>query len=381
MALGIALLWVHASSAQVDIPEGYEIVEFSIDQRKTGPPAINDCGEIVYVKDRFEDSRVYLYDSGKISRLTDYDDGRGVGEPRINENGLVVWYRAMRRQPGSGEIVVFEDGERTVIAPGSRPVLNDLGHMAWQVFRQITCNYEQGITLFDGQTITPITDDGFNNQSISMNNLDWVTWGRGDHCVNPWVGNIQLHMDDETVTLPSKDTQSQVPAVNDRGQVAWFMGGIEIWEDGVTTLLTDWGGNPEINNHGDIFFYRWHDDLDTTDAWMYRNRDGEGRFHRLTEDSLEDTIGDINDWGEAAWRFRQGLGNWAGGVRYLRRIRTGDADFDGVIDLGDHARFFDCMTGPGRVDRLCDCRFLDLDHDGDVDLADFTKLQDAMARD
>ena len=114
---------------------------------------------------------------------------------------------------------------------------------------------------------------------------------------------------------------------------------------------------------------------------MYRKRDGEGRFHRLTEDSLEDTIGDINDWGEAAWRYRQGQGNSAGGVRYLRRVRTGDADFDGAIGLADLALLFDCMTGPGRVDRLCDCRFLDLDHDGDVDLADFTKLQNAIARD
>jgi hypothetical protein len=376
------LLLTSASLGQVDIPAGYEIVEFAVDESMTNRPRINDCGGVVFVKDRFENSRVYLYDNGKLTRLTDYDDGRGVAEPDVNENGLIIWYRAWRRQPGSGEVVVFDQGEQTVFGPGSRPVLSDLEHMAWQAFGQVTCNYEQGIVFFDGEKMTPITDDDFNNQSIDINSRDWVTWGRMDSCVTPWVGDIQLYVESETRTLPSINTQSQVPTLNDRGQVAWFMGGIELWENGVTTLLTDWGGNPEINNHGDILFYRWHDELDSTDAWIYRKHNGGGVFHRLTTDSLEDSVGDINDWGEAVWRWMRNPpnGDFGGGVRFLRRIRSGDADFDGAVDFDDVSALYDCLTGPGRIDRLCDCRFLDIDHDGDVDLADFTRLQAAFAR-
>ena len=60
----------------------------------------------------------------------------------------------------------------------------------------------------------------------------------------------------------------------------------------------------------------------------------------------------------------------------MRRIRTGDAQFDDRIDLIDQSIFADCLTGPlDRIDRLCDCRFLDVDHDGDVDLRDWATMQ------
>ena len=63
----------------------------------------------------------------------------------------------------------------------------------------------------------------------------------------------------------------------------------------------------------------------------------------------------------------------------MRRVRTGDSEVDEDVDLSDYATFAVCMTGPGRVDRLCDCRFLDIDHDGDVDLGDFALFQNAFS--
>ena len=41
------------------------------------------------------------------------------------------------------------------------------------------------------------------------------------------------------------------------------------------------------------------------------------------------------------------------------------------MDVDDRTAFENCYTGPGRVDGLCDCRFLDIDHDGDVDCDDW----------
>ena len=73
-------------------------------------------------------------------------------------------------------------------------------------------------------------------------------------------------------------------------------------------------------------------------------------------------------------------------IKYMRRIRTGDAPqgdtyhgFDGDIDLVDFAAFQRCFTAPGDFDRLCDCRFLDIDHDRDVDLDDLALFNAAMA--
>ncbi len=364
---------------QVNLPQGFEIVEFAVNDKKTNRPAINNCGEIVYVKDRFENSRVYLYDNGKITRLTEFNNGLGVVDPDINDDGTVVWVQGPRRSPEKAEIVMLRDGKRKVVGKkGEVPSINSSGHMSWDRFRGFSCNVETDVIYFDGKRKVRITRDRFDNQSSRINDDDWIAWTRYDFCVAPWAGEIHLYRNGREIVLPSGARQSQVPTINNSGKVAWLAGnGIEVWEKGVTRLLTDWGGNPYLNNLGDIYFYRWHDEQDSTDAWLYRVSDGEPSWHRLTEDPLLDSPGDINDWTEATWRFIEDPynPNWPGGVRHLRRIRTGDAEFDGDLDLIDYRAFVECMTGPGRVDRLCDCRFLDIDHDGDVDLADFSWFQ------
>jgi len=383
MIVGVALVLAASAAGQVNLPEGFEIVEFAVSDKRTDHPAINNCGEIVYVKDKHENSRVFLYDNGKITRLTDYDKGRLVLGADINDDGTIVWGRGVFDQLKTFRVVMLRNGEQTVVGKGFIPSINSFGHVAWDRFRKYTCHPEMDIMFFDGQSVRWITHDRFSNQSPQINDDDWITWTRYDFCVSPWVGWIRLYRDGSTITLPSTDPQAQVPSINNLGQVAWFVGGVEVWEDGVTTLLTDWGGNPELNNLGDILFYRWHDELRSDDAWLYRVSGGETTFHRLTAESRHHTVGDINDHGEAAWRwFEDPLhGKWGGGVRFLRRIRTGDSEFDGDVDLIDYTTFAECMTGPGRVDRLCDCRFLDIDHDGDVDLGDFALFQNGFTGD
>jgi streptogramin lyase len=57
--------------------------------------------------------------------------------------------------------------------------------------------------------------------------------------------------------------------------------------------------------------------------------------------------------------------------------QLGDADCDGDVDLADHQRFADCMTGPlgpsGFLPAYC-LPALDHDLDGDIDLLDFAVL-------
>jgi len=131
-----------------------------------------------------------------------------------------------------------------------------------------------------------------------------------------------------------------------------------------------------LNSAGVIYFLRWHDEIEAWQGWLYRPENG-GRFYRLTNDTVWNVDGDINDTGEIVWIWRTDAYTDAGGIRLMRRIRTGEADFDGDIDLDDAAAMHDCLTGPGDFDRLCDCRFLDIDHDRDVDLADFARFQRA----
>jgi len=385
MIVGVALVLAGSALAQVNLPEGFEIVEFAVNDKMTRSPAINNCGEIVYVKDNKQDSRVFLYDNGKITRLTDDDQGRLVSHPDINDDGTIVWGRGYFNQMKTFRIIMLRNGEQTVVGTGNGPSINSSGHMAWELFRRFTCHPEVDIVFFDGESAIELTDNRFNDQSAQINNDDWITWGESDGCVLPWVGDVRLYVDGEIYVLPSGSTQSQGPTINNLDQTAWSAGlpirGIEFWKNGETVVLIDNGSNPRLNNLGDTYFLRFHPENNNSwDSWLYWVSKGGPAIHRLTDDNVWNADGDINDWVEMAWRWAEDPPhvNWRGGIRFLRRFRTGDAEFDGDIDLIDYAAFAECMTGPGRVDRLCDCRFLDIDHDGDVDLGDFALFQNGF---
>ena len=366
---------------QVNLPQGFEIVEFAEADKTRRSPRINNCGEIVYVQDRPEDSRVYLYDNGKITRLTEADPGRAVSGPDTNDAGAIVWARGFLDQPKTWRIVMLENGERTALGKGNSPSVNAHGRMSWEKFRSVDCNIHRDIMYFDGVSAKRIFRSKLTDQSSEINDDDWITWGHSNGCVNPWIGEILLYRNGAPSVIPSAATQVQLPTINNLGQIAWGTRevGIEMWQDGQTRVLTDEGRNTRLNNLGDIYFLRFDGPNGTLwDGYLYRVSGGEPTIHRLTEDNVWNTDGDINDWVEAVWRWKDGPGIKHGGYRFMRRIRTGDSEFDGDIDLVDHGAFADCMTGPGRVDRLCDCRFLDIDHDGDVDLADFARFQNGF---
>jgi hypothetical protein len=159
------------------------------------------------------------------------------------------------------------------------------------------------------------------------------------------------------------------PDVNNVGQVVW--GGREgtfLWDSGDVIPIADWEGGVEINDLGRMYLLAWDNLESTWHGWYY---DGT-TFYQLTAGMTYSTDGDINNWGEVV--LRSG-GYPSNDIYHLRRIRNGESDFDGDVDLDDAASLHECLTGPGDFDRLCDCRFLDIDHDRDVDLADFVLFQ------
>ncbi|MHC4092261.1 MAG: hypothetical protein ACYSVY_18650 [Planctomycetota bacterium] len=376
IALASAAALVCAGLSRAQIPDGFELVEVTSGPDQHGVPAINICGQIVftYGVQATVVQEVFLYDNGALTQMTN----NLVSDtfPDINDDGVIAW--TSNYDSRNGDIVLYDGTGTTVIGFGSGPSINNLDHVAWQIITPETCAFESTVFFYDGNSVEQISYNRLSNQVPRLNDADAVVWTRYDFCASPWESDTMLYVGGMVQELPSQSPTPQIPTINNQGQVAWGSpGGIELWEDGSATLVTDWGRNPYLNDLGEIYFLRWHNDISTWQSWLYRPDSG-GVFFRLTDDLVWNTDGDINDWGEIVWHWREDPYIEAGGIRFVRRIRTGEYDFDGDIDLDDYAAFEACLTGPGPVDGLCQCRFLDIDHDRDIDLEDFARLQSAF---
>lgn len=375
----LLLMWPELMpGANVEIPTGYEIIDID-----TGNALfdvrMNSCGEVVYSAGLPQDdsAEIFLYDNGSIVQLTQNTE-RDLG-PDINDSGTIIWARGL---PETGyEIVRLTDGEELSLGIGSSVSLNALGHAVWKYLPDpVDCAAEANVFFYDGQKVTQITEDGRSNQSAEINDMDEIVWTSTDFCASPWTSEIHLYSGGEIQILPTMTSQSVVPSINNVGVVAWkSIAGIELWQDGITTLFTEWGGTPALNDQGHIYFIRFHQDVAAWQSWMYRD----GTFHRLTDDTVWNLIGDINEWGECTWNWQSNINDTGdivpGGIRMLRRVRNGDIDLDFAIDMIDYATFPQCLTGPGDFDRLCNCRFADMGHNRNVDLADFALFQNTFA--
>jgi len=368
---------------QVNLPEGFEIVEFAFSEKQSSSPGLNDCGQIVYHKGgaTHPETEIFLYDNGRITQLTRNNVSDAF--PDINDAGTIVW---LQDDDGmAGTIMVLRDGEITELGRGSSTEINNREHVAWSHFWGKTCRAESDIYLYKRRRPRLIYSDGFSNQGARINDHDQIVWTWKDSCAVPYISDILLYSDGRVIKVSNQGRQNVDPHINNPGVVGWMLDHeIYLWENGETRKVITGRpcGWPSLNDHGDIFFWRWYDERKTFDVWLYRVSRGDPTFHRLTDDPQEDGLGNINNLGEAAWWWAIDLKKGPdGGIRFVRRVRTGDSEFDGDIDLVDYGWLADCMTGPGRVDRLCDCRFLDIDHDGDVDLADFARFQNAFTGD
>ncbi|HNQ23450.1 MAG TPA: hypothetical protein PKK06_10185 [Phycisphaerae bacterium] len=377
--LGVSLVVTPPAGAGVYVPPGFEIVQLTNDANDDRYVGMNNCGEVVhshYLLPSGAGRAIFCHDNGRVIRVT--PDASYNYTPDINDEGMIVWSGKPTLQ-GVEHIFLYDNGVATQLTSTQRydycPSVNNLGHLTWYRWFQDGCEGSHcEVFFYDGGSIIQLSDNGFSNQSGSINDYDEVVWTRYNDCVNPWVSDILLYGDGMTSVLPGPEppAEPQIPAINNLGHVVWgSSAGIELWADESTTLITPWGRNPAINNHGDIFFLRWHDDSNTWQVWAHLN----GMFYQLSDDPFWSTDGDINDYGEMAWE----MGPWEQrDVRMLRRIRNGDTDFDLDVDMDDYAPWAGCLTGPVETDRLCHCRFLDMDHDRDVDLADFALFQNAM---
>jgi len=381
------LVLLAGRQACAQIPEGFEVVQSTQEpQFYDGVPRMNNCGTVVFATrlgDSWADADVFAYDNGRTTRVTSNGD-RDVG-PDIGDNEAIIWGRGVG-EGAARELIRLRGGVEEVISDdrseSSGRSMNNIGGVVWNDWPILGCrDSDADIMYFDDDTTRRITFGGASNQGPQLNDHGQIVWTRRNFCVDPWESDIMMYADGVVMQLTDGQLEPNVPHLNNGGQVVWGgPEGIELWEDGITRQITDWGRNPRINERGDIGFIRWHEDLDTWHAWLYL----EGTFHQLSSDTIWNVVGDINDFGEVVWHAGLFPIN---DVYFMRRIRTGDSEFDGDIDHDDLAKLVDCMTGPmwvertnpGPEDSLCECRFLDINHDGSVDLRDYALFQENFA--
>ncbi len=89
-----------------------------------------------------------------------------------------------------------------------------------------------------------------------------------------------------------------------------------------------------------------------------------------------------NDWGDTLYQLWLDTEKGApvpmvSAELVVERFQRGDADGDGRVEVGDHAHYVQCRTGPAAGGSTgCEC--MDFDGDADIDLDDFRAFQAAF---
>ena len=372
VACSVVFTALVAGSAGGELPPGFEIVQITFDPDHDIGARINNCGQFVFSKrigQLFDQEEIFLYgNNGDIVQITD-DEVRDAF-PDINDAGTIVWTRYAADFERNTVMMLIE-GQVIEIGFGGPGVINNLGHIAWMDFDPTLCASPSNVFFFDGQSVQQITNDGLSHQATQINDLDEITWTRYDFCLDPWESHIMLYSAGTIQQLTEEQRAPQNPRINNLSQVAWESRDpandrfIELWQDGVTSVVTHWGSGPKLNNLSDLAFSRWDDEVEMGWAWLYRS----GDFFQISDGSVITGVQDINDFGEMVLFINHGYPN--SDLSLLRRVRDGDLDIDGDVDVADHAVLAGCLSGPAPSDTLCECRFFDLDFDRDVDMGDY----------
>ncbi|MCC7290712.1 MAG: hypothetical protein IT449_01470 [Phycisphaerales bacterium] len=318
--------------ARAELPPGFELVRLTDNPEFEYQPKMNNRGQVVYLR-RFggyaEWDDLFFFDGRRHVRITNDDPATPIRDvtPDINDDGTIVWSRAIGPSGPFGptlEVMLYSDGQMTRLTDNDTDdwagSINDLGHVAWDhTFGDGECSPTTDIYVWDGARMERLTWDGEGSQGISnqgpeVNNAGDVIWTRFDFCQHPWASTIQLYRDGRIMQISEGDEyEPNVPAISECGVAAWGSNDrffdydwLFTWQDGVRTMLSDWGSHPRINCRGDVYFIRWHGDIDSWQAWYYTN----GQFYHLSEERPRwNTNGDINEAGDAVWPSYQSEAN------------------------------------------------------------------------
>ncbi|MCC7292426.1 MAG: hypothetical protein IT449_10240 [Phycisphaerales bacterium] len=379
------LLTAKTLLAQVNLPPGFEVVEIAENDYGSTNADINDCGQIAFGQrqDLNGHIEVFVYDNGYITQITNGDDRNVI--PQINNSGQMIWGRGVHRATVT-QLIFYDQGVETLVEEYSNAPngwsINNLGHVCWARKVSSRCPRQENLFLWDGSTANQQTFDAeLSNVGPSLNDLDAFAWTYAQFCDNPWRSEVLVRFADKVLTLPSPGTQNQTPELTNSGLVVWTSSSrLLLWTGLESRELLERGGRGSLNEWPRVYVPVFDFSTNSWPAWILDVRDKDIARYLMTDNDFWYSNGSVNKWGEAAadWSEDPPNSQWRGGVLFLRRIRTGDSEFDGDVDLRDHNRFAQVMTGSVRKDRLCEDRFLDIDYDGDLDLGDYAKFQNAF---
>ncbi len=381
VVVALALASVPIPRAAAQIPEGWEIVEIfpAGTEYYCGRPDINDRGQIVFHR-RLWPSRneieIILYDRGRLVQLTDDDVYDAF--PRINNVGDIVWSRDLDPDPiverigivrwCSGKLDVFSDPGDDYWGEGSADI-NDFGQIVWQRLSRES-GAELQIFLFEGNAITPLTDDALSNQSARINTNGDVVWTQYHFSASPWFSQIMGYLTGLVRQLSSGRQQIQGPHLNDFLQVVWTNSqtGVYIWDAGETQrIVTNNAINARINNRGAICMSRWDESNKEVGLWLLTD----GKLSQITDGSFGGNIPEVNARSEIT--FESG-GFPSYGIALLTKPSfRADLDFDGDADVKDFAILQACF-GVSISGMAESCTSSDINNDGNVDSSDIREF-------
>ncbi|GIK15080.1 MAG: hypothetical protein BroJett003_00440 [Planctomycetota bacterium] len=380
----VAGLACHAQ-AQVNLPPGFEIVEFAENDYGIANVDLNDCGQVAYSQWQASNghSEIFVYDNGRLFRITQGDD-RNV-HPEMNNAGQIIWGRGIDRSSVT-QLVLYSHGQETVIDENVDSFngwsINNVGNIVWSRSISLRCPRQENLFQWDGSTVTQLTFDADrSNVQPSLNDHGEFAWPYSNFCDNPWSAEVLVRYADRQITLPSPYTQNQATEITNSGFVTWLSTSrLMLWTGSESRLLLERSGRAALNEWLRLYVTIFDFEKTSWNPWVLDVTDEGMNMFMLRDSDYWFSDGSVNEWGEIATSWSEDPPNSRnrGAVMYLRRIRTGDSEFDGDIDLRDHKRLVRAMTGPVRTEGLCEDRFLDINHDGDLDLDDYARLQNAF---
>ncbi len=308
-------------------------------------PRINNNGEVVWSGvDENGNYQVLFYDGTTTYQLTDDDNDNYM--PQINNNGQVVWL-------GAGDIY-FWDGIHPAGPTITRVTttdywensyhINDNGEIVWYGGPGgVSMNYE--IYFWDGNDSYQITDNTLGDHEPKINNNGRVVWNKFDgHDLEIYFWDGINPASPTTIQITNNTLSAQYQQINNNGQVVWcegyhnggnedlyFWDGMDPLNPNIISLGMEGNGRsyyPQINNNGAVVWYMHEYDLDPEseeDDYEIYLWDGTSII-QITDNDFDDGVDgvQINDNGDIVW---------VGGVFWGAGINTELYFYDGSTGL------------------------------------------------
>ncbi|MCK5398286.1 MAG: hypothetical protein KAJ33_08560, partial [Thermoplasmata archaeon] len=219
-----------SSTSQIYFWDGTEVIQITnYTDNYVENPRINNNGYVVWTwgEDDFH-FEVYLWDGSEIIQITDNIEKEYA--PDINDKGEIVWWQNDGLFMWNGSEIIRITSTGTDV---QRPRINNNGQITWEGDRQIY--------LWDGTEIIQLTNDTLGNMNPMINNLNHVFWES-----NTDYDGVEMHYwDGETVKeITDNGYHDLAHKINDNDQVVWvaeeeMLGNIMFWDGSQVIQVSD----------------------------------------------------------------------------------------------------------------------------------------------